>query len=500
MRFGVGSLSFKLLAPLASALLLLTIAVTAIGIRTMRLALISRAEVRSKALAEADRDLLASVIHRGEHAGLAALIAQMGRNPDLAAIRLLDPRGRVRASSVQDEIGTLLPAHVELGSPDGDYVPAASGWRIAHGIVHNRRPFENDAECRTCHTAADRVVAYLDVDVAVNEHRTGVTAFSGLSLAMGIFYFVAVAGIALPVLQFVVVRPLSRLIEALHRVEAGDLSASVAPSGTHEVDAVAEGFNRMADRLRRGHAAEQEAQRLHLERAEQLAAVGQMAAGLAHEIRNPLSSVRAVLEVVSQDAPTPDAKAILRDATGELDRLDRIVSDLLQYARPRSPTRMTFDLNALVSEVAAFAFARAVAGGGSLHIEAAGGLPPVEADPDMVRQVLVNLVLNAEQAIPPGTTPEVTITTGRQDGHAWCRVRDNGPGVPRDKALAVFQPFTTTKTRGTGLGLSISRRVMEVQGGRLTLDNPGEPGASFTFTVPLAPPPERGPSWLPTKS
>ena len=132
MRFGVGSLSFKLLAPLASALLLLTIAVTAIGIRTMRLALISRAEVRSKALAEADRDLLASVIHRGEHAGLAALVAEMGRNPDVAALRLLDPHGRVRASSVPDEVGTSLPAHVALGSPDGDYMPASSGWRLAH--------------------------------------------------------------------------------------------------------------------------------------------------------------------------------------------------------------------------------------------------------------------------------------------------------------------------------------------------------------------------------
>ena len=97
------------------------------------------------------------------------------------------------------------------------------------------------------------------------------------------------------------------------------------------------GFNQMTARLRQGDAAEKEAQRLQMERAEQLAAVGQMAAGLAHEIRNPLSSVRAVLEVVAQDMAGGEKRDILRDAAGELDRLDQIVRDLLQYARPRAP-------------------------------------------------------------------------------------------------------------------------------------------------------------------
>jgi C4-dicarboxylate-specific signal transduction histidine kinase len=102
------------------------------------------------------------------------------------------------------------------------------------------------------------------------------------------------------------------------------------------------------------------------------------------------------------------------------------------------------------------------------------------------RQVLVNVLLNAQQAISPPQAAEFTITTGYDGQRGWCRVRDNGPGVPLDRTASVFQPFVTTKTRGTGLGLSISRRVMELQSGQLTLDNPGEPGASFTLTLPLA--------------
>jgi signal transduction histidine kinase len=287
---------------------------------------------------------------------------------------------------------------------------------------------------------------------------------------------------------------MQRLIDALRRVEAGDLSTKVQASGTIEVDAVVDGFNRMVARLRQGDAAEKEAHRLQMERAEQLAAVGQMAAGLAHEFRNPLSSVRAVIEVVAQDAPSAEARDILRDAAGELDRLDQIVRDLLQYARPRTPAVVTFDLNALVAEVAEFTLARALSAGGTLRLDPGADVPAVRADPDMVRQVLVNLLLNAQQAVQPPSVPVFTITTGANGRVAWCRIRDNGPGVPLARAPSVFQPFMTTKARGTGLGLSISRRVMEVQGGSLTLDNAGEPGASFTLTLPIAAGPAETPA------
>jgi signal transduction histidine kinase len=254
------------------------------------------------------------------------------------------------------------------------------------------------------------------------------------------------------------------------------------------VDAVADGFNHMVARLRQGHAAEQEAQRLQLERVEQLAAVGQLAAGLAHEFRNPLSSVRAVLEVVADEpGQSAESRQMLRDAAGELDRLDQIVRDLLQYARPRPPSLATFDLNAIVKEVADFTLSRAHSCGARVVIEPDERLPPSTGDTDMVRQVLVNLLLNAQQAAPAAGAA-FTLRTGHDEWHTWCRVRDNGPGVPADRATAVFQPFVTTKTRGTGLGLSISRRVMELQGGQLTLDNPGQSGASFTISLPRASP------------
>jgi signal transduction histidine kinase len=497
MHFRPNSLFVKLLAPLAGAVLVLTVAATSVGGCMMRRALVARAQTRGEALAWAERDVIVRAMRNGDHRDLQDMVEEIGRNPDIGVVRLLRPDGTVTASSMRDQVGSKVPGHVVQRAAEGDYFALPTEWWLGHGVVHNVRPFRNGPECQSCHAREGAVIAHLDLDIAVNQHRTGSTAFSTLSLLLGVFYFVAVVGIAVPTLSWIIVRPMQRLNRAIRRVEGGDLSTEVQPTGTIEVDSVVQGFNQMVERLRVGDAAEKEAQRLQMERAEQLAVVGQMAAGLAHEIRNPLSSVRAVLEIVSQDT-SGEARTVLREAAGELDRLDDIVRDLLQYARPRTPAVMAFDLNELVTEAAGFTLARAVTAGGSLDLEPAPQPVPVVADPDMVRQVLVNLLLNAQQAVPPGIAPAFTVTTGSRDGEAWCRVRDNGPGVPADKAATVFQPFVTTKAKGTGLGLSISRRVMEVQGGRLALDNPGEPGASFTFTLPLAArPAEPGPDVRP---
>jgi signal transduction histidine kinase len=484
MGFPHRSLFVKLLVPIAGAAALLTVAVTLLGGRLMRGALIERAEVRAEELAAAERDEVLSFARQGDHRNLQDVVQAAGRHPDVASIRVIRPDGLVRAASRQSDVGARMLDHVRQRHSGGDYIEAAAASIPHSGIVHAVRAFTNGPECARCHKADQPVIALLDVDIAVNEHRTGVRAFGQLSSLFGLLYFVAAVGIAVPTLGYIVVRPLRRVIAALKRVEAGDLSTRVAPTGTAEVDAVVDGFNGMVARLRQGRAAEQEAQRLQMERVEQLAAVGQLAAGLAHEFRNPLSSVRAVLEVVADEPGPRESRQILRDAAGELDRLDQIVRDLLQYARPRTPAIARFDLNALVVEVADFTLARAVSSGAILRIDAPD-IADVLGDADMVRQVLVNLLLNAQQAAPPSGVA-ITITTGTEGQHAWCRVCDNGPGVPLDRAPSVFRPFVTTKTRGTGLGLSISRRIIELQAGQLTLDNPGEAGASFTFTLPLA--------------
>lgn len=485
-----GSLLGRILPPLAGVGLLITLVVLIVGVTYMRSAVLERAQLRARSLSAVERDSLERLMRAGDHADLQRLAEQLGRNPDVAAVRLLSPEAVVRASSLPAEIGQPAGRHGQQVSHEGDVIPATVGGDGASAplAAHTLQPFVNALTCQRCHDPHLVVLGFLDLDVSVNPHLIGLTAFSTLSGLLGLLYLGAIVGVAAPLIGAVVRRPVQRVVDAMQGVQAGRLDVRLAPSGTREIDAVIEGFNGMVDQLRQGRAAEEEARRLQLERVEQLAAVGELAAGLAHEIRNPLSGVKAVVEVLAQDASGDETRrAVLRDAAGELSRIDQIVRDLLLYARPRVPSVSMFDLNALARDAATLTLAPAVSKGAALTLDLAPQAAHALGDPEMVRQVLVNLLLNAQQAAVAPDQLHVTVATGERDGTVWCRVRDNGPGVPGDRADSIFRPFVTTKTRGTGLGLSISRRLIEVQGGRLTLDNPGAPGASFTVSIPALP-------------
>lgn len=484
------SLLRRILPPLAGVVCAITLIIVALGIGSMRRAVLDRARLRAVQLASSERDSLERFMRDSEHHHLQRLIEQLGHHPDVAAVRVLGPDKVVHSSSLATEIGHPAGPHGDQVNARGDVMAASLLQPSSEGqlAVHMVQPFTNRGDCQHCHPADQQVLGMLDLDVSVNPHMTGMLAFSMLSGLFGLLYVGAVVGVVGPLIALVVGRPMRRLITAMQQVQAGDLNVQVPPSGTTEMDAVTDGFNHMVTQLRQGRAAEEEARRLHLERVEQLAVVGELAAGLAHEIRNPLSGVKAVVEVLAEDAHYDESRrAVLHDAASELSRMDQIVRDLLQYARPRVPSCAPFDLNHLVRDAATLTLAPALAKGATLTLALAEDLPRSNGDADLVRQVLVNLLLNSQQAARAPDLLHVVVSTGTRNGDAWCRVQDNGTGVPAGRADAIFRPFVTTKKRGTGLGLSISRRVIELQGGRLALDNPGESGASFTFTLPMAP-------------
>ena len=158
---------------------------------------------------------------------------------------------------------------------------------------------------------------------------------------------------------------------------------------------------------------------------------------------------------------------------------------MLNFARPKAPALAKVDLQQVLSDAVVLAHSKAAAHGATLEVRNPSEPMEVLADADMVRQVVVNLLLNALQAAEGVPNARVVVSAAVRDQQAVCSVRDNGPGVAADRAETIFRPFTTTKPRGTGLGLATSRRLVELQGGRLWLENPGAAGACFTFTLPV---------------
>jgi two-component system NtrC family sensor kinase len=216
--------------------------------------------------------------------------------------------------------------------------------------------------------------------------------------------------------------------------------------------------------------------------AEKLAATGRLAASMAHEINNPLQAIHNCLHLVLNRPLTDEKKQnYLNMAQEEVERLSAIVVRTLDFYRPSKGRVTRTQVNDLVESVLALAGKKLQHGHVQVHRRLAADLPPLLAVADQLTQVLLNLVINAAEAMPQGG--ELTITTARVDNWIDVSFNDTGPGISSEEASKIFEPFYTTKATGTGLGLAISYGIIERHGGRITVTS--EPGHGATFTVQL---------------
>jgi signal transduction histidine kinase len=231
----------------------------------------------------------------------------------------------------------------------------------------------------------------------------------------------------------------------------------------------------------------EEIERLHrtqMSRAEHLATLGELATGLAHEIRNPLAGIAGVIEIVSRDLPsTSPARAVIKDVRLEIAQINRIVTDLLETARPHPPQIRLSNLNTTVEHAVMLARQQVLSKPIKIELQKAADLPEVEHDSDQIHQVLLNLLLNAVQAV--SGAGNVNVEIGSQDGYATVAVSDTGRGISPQHFSNIFRPFYTTKGNGTGLGLSLARRIVEEHHGRIDVHSVVGKGSKFTMLLPF---------------
>ncbi len=277
----------------------------------------------------------------------------------------------------------------------------------------------------------------------------------------------------------------TRKVKALEvALSSQDLDALpfLPPTGEAELDRIVAALNEALVRLRNARArAEQLTKQAAV--AERMAAVGRMAAGVAHEIRNPLGAMRLKAEGALQANPVRQ-HAALKVVLEQIDRLDRLVGELLAMTQTSQPSPQPVDLARFVEEVLAAHRERAAAQGIDLTGEANGG--EAQFDPQMIRRAVDNLVLNALQHTPAGGS--VRICVERSQHKLRFTVADTGPGVAESVRQNLFEPFVTTRPDGTGLGLAIAREMVSVHGGTLSLapsegKSPAE-GTSFVIELP----------------
>jgi signal transduction histidine kinase len=261
------------------------------------------------------------------------------------------------------------------------------------------------------------------------------------------------------------------LQEKMGLVSEGNLDVAVSFSERNdEIGDLGRNFNHMMQQLRESR---EEIERLHrtqMSRAEHLATLGELATGLAHEIRNPLAGIAGVIEIVGRDLPaTSPARAVVKDVRLEITRISRTLTDLLETARPRRPEVRRSNLNTTVEHAVMLARQQVLSRPIKIELQKQPDLPEVEHDSDQVHQVLLSLLLNAVQAMDRAGTVRVEI--GSQAGYASVVVSDTGRGISPQNLPNIFRPFYTTRGDGTGLGFRLAQRIVEDHHGRIEVSS-----------------------------
>ncbi|OAG28507.1 sensor histidine kinase [Thermodesulfatator autotrophicus] len=271
-----------------------------------------------------------------------------------------------------------------------------------------------------------------------------------------------------------ITQPLEELAEETKQIGRGKWK-EIPEKGPREVKSLAQALNQMAKELK-------EYQQRLLE-AERLSTTAQLAASIAHEIKNPLTSLKLASEILcelAKDNPILYKKAQM--VLAETERLEKILQNMLAKTKKIEVVRQVVDINSLVKEVTQMAINQFKARKQKLLVELTEKNLKVSADPEKIKQVLWNILNNAWEATPEGG--EVWVHTELTDKGAEIIVEDTGPGIPEDKVKDLFRPFYSTKPGGTGLGLAVSRQIILFHGGELLLENRPEGGARVRIILP----------------
>jgi len=274
--------------------------------------------------------------------------------------------------------------------------------------------------------------------------------------------------------------PIEHMIAVIRKVKGGRLDERMEVDSHDELGELAATFNRMVGIIKRNQEMEST-----LAQQEKMASLGVLSSGVAHEINNPLGVILGYAGYLEgkMDPADPNFRYI-QDIRKESKRCKGIVQDLLSYARTPQPALEETDLNALLEQIADFAANHMDLHHVAVVRDLAPDLPRVRIDPDQMRQVAINLILNAGAAMEAGGTITVG-TSAREKGFVDIAIRDEGAGIAPENLEKIFEPFFTTKARGTGLGLAITKRIVEQHFGRITVESAVGKGTTVTVRLPI---------------
>lgn len=313
--------------------------------------------------------------------------------------------------------------------------------------------------------------------------------FSGILTSNAIKRIVATAlvfafGILLAVvLSWMYTKPIHNVVNAARSVAAGDLSPQISTDRKDEIGELTHTFNYMVQKLREERALEEK-----LRETEHLSGIAQLAKGIAHEVRNPLNFISLSIDHLKKKFGPQEKEervqfeSLIMSIKQEIQRLNKLVGDFLDYGKPLRLSLQDTDIGKLIDEVISLVRAKAEKDRIRIHYSD-GALPALSLDPDLIKTCILNLILNAFQAMPDGG--DLTVASQVSNGKASIIIEDTGVGVSRENLQKLFDPFFSTKSSGLGLGLAMTRRVIEEHGGKVDFQSVEGKGSTVSILLPL---------------
>ena len=452
---------------------------------------------KTKIISEFIEENVIRAMEKGRHFDMHRILKNYVVYKDVRKITLFSIDGTIKASTQDGELNKkvsdvnfYLKNHHFIRE---EMVQLKNGRKERERVYYFNSPILNRPECFQCHGKEQKIIGVLIVSNSLKEMDTMISKIEIHSIILAIITIAFLSFVlGFLFLKFINV-PIKKLTEAMRKVEKGDLNVKVDVKSRDEIGTVAENLNAMIEKL---NYAKKEAEQYHqelIQRADRMASIGELASGVAHEIRNPLAGIQGAIQILAEGFPKEDPRTQVTDEIQkQIYKLERLVKDLLNYAKPVPTNYLPTDINQLVDKVLSFFLTqRGRSVDFKIEKKLFSSLPKTMIDPSSMEQAFLNIILNAQKAMPKGGTFTVSTAAlpqrkddGREVREVQIIFEDTGFGIPAENLSKIFNPFFSTRSDGTGLGLSITKNIVEQHGGKIEVESQVNVGTKFIISLP----------------
>ena len=449
--------------------------------------------VRARANADFVRGVLEHSMLYTERPHIQHAMDEVLVKPYIVNVYLIDSSGEITRQAKHSDNVKFLPINRFKMIPETKEERFLILKENDSSSVYILTPVLKMEACNRCHQPSGPPGGFIGVKLSLDDISTLAQQHRIINIAVTVITFIGIGSTIFLTLLFLVIKPVTKLHHHIRTVKGKihqfeqDSKTSFPlleePTTNDEIAGLTRDFNELVKTINEAHARIHELHQKHLEHADRLATTGEMAAGIAHEIKNPIAGIMGALQVFNDETPEDHPrKEVLSEMIIQIERINHVVNDFLSYARPINPLFTDVNLHDLVQKTLTLISQQTKGKKITITNMLNGNDPMISADPKQLQQVLWNVMVNAIQAMDG--SGQLTIASSQEDSVLKLLVMDTGRGIPADVLDRIFQPFFTTKHKGTGLGMTISRRIIEQHRGSISVSSQEGSGTTVTITLP----------------